>query len=252
MSIHEGDRDSAAQEGGRDAQTPAVGAVPKAGRGVAGQLNQESFDAFQAVGGVRGAIESVAPALVFVVVYVFTLDLKPTLIAAVAVSVVLMLARLVARQPITYSLSGFFGVGIGVVWALFTGRGEDFFAFGIILAAVYGLAVLVSILVRFPVVSMALTPVWQLPWKWWKNPDPALKRLAKVARHLSWLWFALFALRVGVQVPLWLGGQVAVLGTMKLLLGLPPFLLVAWITWVVLRPYKSVVDKYKAVLEREE
>jgi MFS family permease len=232
--------------------TQAGGAGENAQKGVAGQLNEETFDALKAVGGVRGAIESVAPALVFVVVYVITMELRPTLIAAVAVSVVLILARLIARQPVTYSVSGFIGVGIGVLWALFTGRGEDFFAVGIITGAVYGLGILISILVRFPVVSMALTPVWQLPWKWWRHPQPPLARLARAARHLSWLWFGLFALRVGVQVPLWIAGNVAVLGTMKLILGLPPFLLVAWLTWVILRPYKPIVDDYLASMPSDE
>ncbi|MGI6785505.1 MAG: DUF3159 domain-containing protein [Gleimia sp.] len=232
-----------------DPQTAEIAAGAQ--KGVAGQLNEENFDALKAVGGVRGAIESVAPVLVFVVVYVITMELRPTLIAAVAVSAVLILARLIARQPVTYSVSGFIGVGIGVLWALFTGRGEDFFAVGIITGAVYGIAILISILARYPVVSMALTPVWQLPWKWWKQAQPPLDRLARAARYLSWLWFGLFALRVAVQVPLWIAGKVAVLDTMKLILGLPPFLLVVWLTWVILRPYKPIVDDYVASIKRE-
>ncbi len=212
------------------------------GKSLASQLNADQFDAWQAVGGVRGAIESVLPVLVFVVAYVITMELKWPLILAGGISAVLILVRLVSRQPITYSLSGFFGVAIGVVWALWSGRGENFFAFGIIASAVYGLAVMVANLARFPVVSMALTPVWQLKWKWWRNPG-VLARLARVSRNLSWLWFALFAVRVFVQIPLWLGGQVAVLGTAKLILGLPLFLLVAWVTWAQLRPFSSVVHE---------
>lgn len=212
--------------------------------GIAGQLNAEEFNALEAVGGIRGIVESVAPVLIFVVVYVLTYELIPPLVAAVAVSVVLFLARLITRQPVTYSVSGFIGVAIGVVWALFSGRGEDFFAFGIITGSVYGILIALFILLGFPVVSASLTLVWQLPWKWWKKAQPPLKKLARVAYLLSWLWFGLFALRVGIQLPLWLAGEVAVLGTMKLVLGLPPFLLVAWLTWVFLRPFKPVVDEY--------
>ena len=134
-------------------------------KSLASQLNADQFDAWQAVGGVRGAIESVLPVLVFVVAYVITMDLKWPLILAGGISVVLILVRLVSRQPVTYSVSGFVGVAIGVIWALWSGRGENFFAFGIITSAAYGLAIMVANLVRYPVVSMALTAVWQLRWK---------------------------------------------------------------------------------------
>lgn len=214
------------------------------GSSIAEQLNAEEFDALEAVGGVRGIIETTAPVIVFVIVYVITYELAPTLIAAVAVSVVLILARLIARQPVTYSVSGFLGVAIGVVWALISGRGEDFFAVGIITGSIYGVLIALFILIGFPVVSAALTLVWKLPWRWWKKAKPPLKKLARVSLGLSWLWFGLFALRVGIQLPLWISGNVAALGTMKLVLGLPPFLLVAWLTWIFLRPFKSVVDEY--------
>ncbi|MDO5034969.1 MAG: DUF3159 domain-containing protein [Actinomycetaceae bacterium] len=219
--------------------TKSTGNRAAGNKSAAAQLNAEKFDAWQAVGGVRGALESVLPALVFVTIYGFTLTLKWALIGAVGVSVVLILARLIARQPVTYSVSGFIGVGIGVIWALLTGRGENFFVFGILMAGVYGLAILIASLARFPVVSMALTPVWELPWKWWRGAD-VLKPLAREARRLSWLWFALFAVRALVQLPLWAAGEVALLGTTKIFLGLPPFLLIAWITWARLRPYRDV------------
>ncbi|WP_072341272.1 DUF3159 domain-containing protein [Actinomyces urinae] len=224
-----------------DSIDEAAGKPGGKSKSLASQLNADQFDAWQAVGGVRGAIESVLPVLVFVVAYVIAMDLKWPLILAGGISVALILVRLISRQPITYSVSGFVGVAIGVVWALWSGRGENFFAFGIIASAAYGLVIMAANLVRYPVVSMALTPVWQLRWKWWQNPG-SLDRLARVSRSLSWLWFALFALRFLVQIPLWLGGQVAMLGTAKLLLGLPLFLLVAWVTWVQLRPYREVVQ----------
>ena len=224
-----------------DSIDEAAGNLGGKSKSLASQLNADQFSAWQAVGGVRGAIESVLPVLVFVVAYVITMGLKWPLILAGGISVVLILVRLVSRQPVTYSVSGFVGVAIGVIWALWSGRGENFFAFGIITSAAYGLAIMVANLVRYPVVSMALTPVWQVRWKWWIHPG-SFDRLARVSRNLSWLWFALFALRFLVQIPLWLGGQVAMLGTAKLLLGLPPFLLVAWVTWVQLRPYREVVQ----------
>ena len=53
------------------------------------------------------------------------------------------------------------------------------------------------------------------------------------------MWAGIFVLRVAVQVPLWLSGQVAALGVAKLALGLPLFALGAWATWWGLRGYSS-------------
>ena len=56
---------------------------------------------------------------------------------------------------------------------------------------------------------------------------------------LTWMWAALFGLRVAVQAPLWAAGAVAALGVAKLALGLPLFALGAWATWWGLRDYSS-------------
>lgn len=49
----------------------------------------------------------------------------------------------------------------------------------------------------------------------------------------SWFWAAMFALRLLVQIPLYLGGSVGWLGTARLLMGVPLFALVAYATWVL-------------------
>lgn len=202
------------------------------------QLNDSQFDPLEAVGGIRGAIESSLPGLVFVVVYVLTSDLRSTLIGAVATALVLIFIRFATRQPLTYSVSGLIGVGIGVVWAALSGRGEDFYSMGLFTTALYATGIGIGMLARFPVVSALLTPVWDLSWRWWEFSPPEHARLVKATWWLSWMWFSLFAIRLLVQVPLWLAGNVAWLGAAKLALGLPPFILCAWITWVVLRPLK--------------
>ncbi|MDO5720086.1 MAG: DUF3159 domain-containing protein [Actinomycetaceae bacterium] len=207
------------------------------------QLDREHFNPFEAVGGVRGAIESSLPALVFVIVYVVTNNLRQTLIAAVVTSVVLIVARLVTRETITYSVSGLIGVAIGVVWAGLSGRGENFYTIGLIAAGIYATAIAICAVVGYPLVSMLLCPVWQLPWKWWKQPSPGGVKLSQAGYWLTWLWFSMFALRFIVQLPLWLTGKVALLGTAKLALGLPPFIFCAWLTWIVLRPLKPTTQE---------
>lgn len=59
----------------------------------------------------------------------------------------------------------------------------------------------------------------------------------KVHRYTlaTWLWVGMFALRLAVKVPLYLDGDVGWLGTFHLVLGVPLWALVLFLTWVVVR-----------------
>ena len=115
-------------------------------RAVAG----EDFSFADAVGGTRGLVESSVPGLVFVVVYVATRALVPSLVASLAVAVAAGVVRLVQRTPITQALSGVIGVVVGVAWALWTGRAQDYFAGGLLANVGYLVAMVVSVAVRWP------------------------------------------------------------------------------------------------------
>ena len=95
------------------------------------QANSEDFSWSEALGGTRGVIEATAPGLVFVIVFVATRALVPTLVAASCVALLACAIRLVQRQGVQQALSGLFGVAIGVIFAAATGRGENYFAWGI-------------------------------------------------------------------------------------------------------------------------
>src|SRR5665647_2881295 len=116
------------------------GEDPSAGAGTAGEdvgaseattapqlrgvraLAGEDFSFADAIGGVRGLVESTVPGLVFVVVYLLSRGLTVALVAASAVAVLAVVVRLVQRTPVTQAFSGLLGVGVGVLWAWWTGR----------------------------------------------------------------------------------------------------------------------------------
>ena len=124
----------------------------RAGRGV-GQLAAEEFDFMAAVGGVRGLVESIAPGLVFVVVFLVTRELLPALVASSALAVLAVVGRLVQRTPLTQAFSGLLGVAISVVWAWQTGEAANFFQWGLWVNAAYLVGTVLSILVRWPLVG---------------------------------------------------------------------------------------------------
>ncbi len=216
------------------ADTPATG-VPTAGTPTSGVrvLGNETFSFTDAVGGVRGLVESALPGLVFVVVFVATRELVPSLVSAAVVTLAAVVIRLVQRTPTTQALSGVVGVAIGVVWALTTGQAQNFFAGGLLANVGFTLGALVSILVGWPVVGVVVSLVRGEDMGWRTDPDAAPLRRRYV--RASWLWVGLFAARLAVQVPLYLQGEDAVglLGTAKLVMGVPLFALGLWITWLL-------------------
>lgn len=204
-----------------------------AGRSSFRQLNAQQYSVNDAVGGVRGVVEAVLPGAVFVVAFIITRDLMPPLIASLSVAAVLTLVRLIQRTPISQAISGLFGVAVGVVWALVTGEPEDFFVMGLFINAAYLLAVLISILLRWPVVGVVVALLRGDGFAWRTAPEQSLRR--RRFTMASWIWVAMFAIRLAVQVPLYLSAEVAWLGTARLAMGIPLWALVLYLTWILVR-----------------
>src|SRR5690606_25995429 len=136
------------------------------------QLAGEDFSVADAVGGVRGLVESVAPGLVFVVVYLVAgQELVPPLVASLAVAVVLVVARLVGGTPVTQALGGVVGVLVGVLWAWRSGEAQDYFALGLWTNAIYGAGLLLSIVVRWPLVGVVVALLRQEGFAWRTDPE---------------------------------------------------------------------------------
>ncbi len=184
---------------------------------------------FGAIGGVRGIIESLTPGLVFLVVFTITGQLTPSVVAPVAVAVIVLLVRLIQRLPVLPAISGGIGIALSAGLALWTGRAADNFVGGFIINAVSLLAFSISLLVRKPLVGVianALAP----KTKWLDEPAP--RRAVTIA---SILWACFFALRLGVQLPLYFANLTAALAATKLIMGLPLYASMLWVTWMLLR-----------------
>lgn len=192
------------------------------------QLAGSDFSITESVGGARGLIESTAPGLVFVVVFVIWRDLAPALISSLIVAAIAMIARLLQRTPLTQAIGGLAGVAIGAVWAHMSGAAEDFFAPGLIINASYLVGVLISIAVGWPIVGLVMGLVNGDHPAWRKND--ILRRRYQIA---SALWAAMFAVRLAVQLPLYLQSEAAWLGAARLVMGVPLWALILWFTWVL-------------------
>lgn len=188
-----------------------------------------------AVGGVRGLAESVLPGFGFLIVYAITKELVPSVVIPVLIGLVFVVLRLVQRQSLAMSFAGILGVAVSAGLALLTGKAESNFIPGIVINAVCLVVLLVTLAIRRPLIGLIVGLL--LPqdedgtgtdWR----ADPAKRRVLTVA---TWMWVGLFALRLLIEIPLYLTAQVELLAGIKLITGVPLYAALLWVTWLLVR-----------------
>jgi len=195
------------------------------------ESSEQGFDLIQALGGRHGIADSSLPALAFVGAYALTgNDLAVASWSAVAIAAALTAVRLARRETLQFAAAGFVGVAIAAFVARQTGRAEDFFLPGLLLNAAYAAAYLVSIAIRWPLLGVIVGPLSGEGMKWREDPEQV-----RLYTRASWIWVALFMVRLAVQLPLYLAGAVVALGIARAAMGVPVFLLAIWLSYLVLK-----------------
>ena len=176
-----------------------------------------------ALGGWRGSVETALPTVAFVVLWVWRQDLTAAIVAALAVTVVLAVVRMVQRQSVQYVLSAVFPTAIAAFFALRSGKAEDAFLPGIIWNAVMLAVALVSVALRWPLVGFMVGAgdprMADDPVGWHRD-----RGLVRVCQRLTLVLVAIFVIRLVIMVPLYLASEVALLGVAKVVLGWPLWL----------------------------
>ena len=183
-----------------------------------------------ALGGKKGIIESTIPSLVFLLTYNITHNLRACLYVSIATAVLLMVWRLLKRDTLMHSISGFIGVAFCGWFAWKTGAAKDYYAPSLWKNSAFMLVYLISILVKYPLIGVLLGPILGENLKWRKDP----KRLTAYTKA-TWIWFALFAIRLAIQYPLFKADQLNALGIANIFLGFPLYLATLWGTWLVIK-----------------
>jgi hypothetical protein len=197
----------------------------------------------EAVGGPLGIAETVSPALVFVIVYTAAgNDVKVSGLCAVAVALVLGLARVVRKQTPIYALAGVIGVAISGYIAQRTGKAENFFLLGFLLNIGYASAFLVSLAVRWPLIGVLVSALSKNDYSWRHD-----RTLMKAYDRATALWALLFLLRLVVQLPLYFADALVALGAARIGMGVPLFVVGIWFSWLLLRNTPGGVPWSRAV-----
>lgn len=182
-----------------------------------------------AVGGIRGLIEAILPGLGFLVLYTITKELWLSVLAPLVIAIAFIAVRAVQRQPVTPAITGAIGIGLSAGLALVTGNISNNFLLGFVINGVAVTAIVISLLARRPLVGVVISLL--TGDEHWRH-DPAKLRVAYVT---TVLWLGLSVLRLVVQVPLYLAQLPDALAATKLLMGVPLYLGLLWVTWMLVR-----------------
>lgn len=187
------------------------------------------------LGGWRGSVEAAIPIAVFIVVNMVW-SLRQALMASVGLALLIAAVRLAQRRPIRYALNGLFGIGLGAVMSWRSGEARDFYLPGIFISYGYAAAMIVSVLIRHPLVGWLYSVLFTGGRSQWRA-DP---RLLRTFTWLTLLWAVVWVLKVSAQAGLYLAEKEHLLGVARLALGTPPYLLLLVITlWVVRRVQRT-------------
>jgi hypothetical protein len=152
------------------------------------------------LGGVRGALESVLPPLVFITVYLglggdASEDLTWAIVAAVGLAIAFTVWRILEGKHPARAVGSMLIVLVSAYIAGRTGSAADFFWPRVLLNAASALAFVFANLIGWPLIGVILGPLVGTRMSW--RQDPVLMRAYKRA---SWPWAALNALRAVLLV----------------------------------------------------
>ncbi len=184
----------------------------------------------RAMGGVRGLVESILPGFAFVLVYTITGLLLPSVLIPIAIAVIFVVARVVVKQPYASALVGVLGIALSAGVALVTGNARDNFLLGFLVNGAFLIALLVSLVVRWPLIGVITSLITSEGSSWRAN-----RAKFRVATIGTLLWIALFGLRLAVELPLYFAGATQALGALKLVLGVPFYAGTLWVTWLLVK-----------------
>ena len=197
--------------------------------------HEDRAKVLNAFGGTRGLIDSGVPSILFLIAFNISHNLNFAILISLALSAVLTLVRLFTRDTLQHAISGFIGIGICALLARHTGKAQDFYLPGLWTNVGYAIAYTLGNIAGWPVLGLMLGPILGENLAWRK-----VEARKRAYTQAGWIWVGLFTSRLLVQYPLYRADNLTALGTARLIMGYPLFILTGWLPWQVLKRVPSV------------
>jgi uncharacterized membrane protein len=198
-------------------------------------LTARSLSLFAAMGGWRTVAEALVSQVVFLVVYQLTGQVSTSALVAFGAVLVFAVVRVGTDRAWWQAGASLAMVGISALLAGSTGHGVDFYLSGVVLTVGGGLVVLVSMLVRWPVVGLVVGAARGERFGW--RREPAVRRRYQLCTAV---FLAKFVVAAAVELPLYLNGQVLGLGLASTVLDTPALGCCVYLCWRFLRQHQPV------------
>lgn len=196
-----------------------------------GSLSLDGKSLLEGMGGKLGITETILPSVLFGASFALTGEAIISVSIAGGTSALFILYRLVTKKSASSALIGAIAVAIAAWLALREGgEAVDYFLPGFVTNAVYGSVLLISILVRWPIIGVLVEILQGHTTSWRKE-----RKKLTIYSLVTAMWVGFFSLRLAVQVPLYLAGSAELLATARVAMGPPLYALVILVTWLILR-----------------
>jgi Protein of unknown function (DUF3159) len=194
------------------------------------QSAQRTPTLLEQMGGIGGLVASVVPVIIFVVLNPFT-GLQPAIWASLGVALALGVWQLLRREALQPAVSGILGVAFCAFIAYYTGEARGFYLPGIWYSLIVGLALMVSVVLRRPLVGVLWSVLNNSGFGWRTD------RRTRLGFDVATVVWAVFMLaRFFVQRYLYDLQQADWLGVARLAMGLPLTAVAALVTiWAIRR-----------------
>ena len=224
---------------------PPTGQDAEPAAPAAGNADQRATPTvWEQMGGPMGMVDSGLPVVVFVVVNAIA-GLGWGIGAALAAGVLIAGMRIARRRPVTQAIAGLFGVGIAAYIAYRTGTAKGYFLLGIWSYLLYGGALLLSMIVRWPLVGVIWEGINGRGASWRSD-----KRLVRRYDWATFVWVVVFAARYLVQNYLYDNDLVGWLAAVRLLMGYPLFIAAIAISLVIVAGTEAAREHGGVLKER--
>ncbi len=196
-----------------------------------GKLSLDGKSVLEGMGGKLGIAETILPSVLFGSSFAITGQALIAVSLAGGTSALFIVYRLITRRSASSALVGALAVGFAAWLALREGgQAVDYFIPGFITNAVYAIALLVSILVRWPLIGVLVELLRGQGTLWRKD-----RKIVTLYSLVTGLWVGFFSLRLAVQVPLYVSGSAELLAAARVAMGPPLYAGVILVTWLILR-----------------
>ena len=196
-----------------------------------GNLQFDRKSVLAGMGGWLGIVETILPSVLFGTSFAISGEALISVTLAGGTSLIFVFYRLLTKKSASSAVIGGLAVGLAAWLALRDGgQAVDYFIPGFITNAVYGSVLLISILVRWPIIGVLVEVLRGQKMTWRKN-----NRTLAIYSAITAFWVGFFSLRLAVQLPLYFAGNTELLATARVAMGPPLYALVILITWLMLR-----------------